>query len=251
MEWLSDAVAAAAAIATDPYAALFICLGISFTLLSSVLNIRTLMRGRSGDFAPAMTYFASFFVLLFLFPLAVLLLEGGRAGLNPWNLGLQLGDWKKGLILSAAMLPISLFSVFVGSQDPAIRKQYPFSKDALAARGRFIVFESAYLLFYYLSWEFAFRGVILFCLIALLPHTLPGIAVAIMVQTFLSTLFHIGHPHSEVFGAFLLGILAGIVTAATGSIVYALFHHALVGILNDWLVYRRLARVRRVGHGAA
>jgi hypothetical protein len=72
-----------------------------------------------------------------------------------------------------------------------------------------------------------------------------------MDQTFLSIVYHIGHPSSEVVGAFLSGILAGIVTAATGSFLYALFHHALVGILNDYLMYRGLSRRRRLGRETA
>ena len=74
---------------------------------------------------------------------------------------------------------------------------------------------------------------VLFGLLAFLPRTIPGIAVAIMVQTFLSTIYHIGHPHSEVVGAFLLGLVAGATTVVTGSILYGFLFHALVGVLND------------------
>ena len=106
------------------------------------------------------------------------------------------------------------------------------------------LYELAYVALYYLAWEFAFRGVVLFGLLAFLPHTVPGIAVAIMVQTFLSTIYHIGHPHSEVLGAFVLGLAAGTMAVITGSILYGLLCHALIGVLNDCLAYRRLARMR-------
>ena len=68
--------------------------------------------------------------------------------------------------------------------------------------------------------------------------------MAILVQTFLSTIYHIGHPDSEVVGAFLLGLVAGSAAVVTGSILYGLFAHAVVGVLNDYLAYRRLARTR-------
>jgi membrane protease YdiL (CAAX protease family) len=127
---------------------------------------------------------------------------------------------------------------------------YPFSKEAMDTPGRFVLYELAYVAFYYVAWEFAFRGVVLFSLLAFLPRTIPGVAVAILVQTFLSTIYHIGHPHSEVVGAFILGIVAGAATVVTGSILYGFLYHALAGVLNDSLAYRRLARARRSGSAA-
>ena len=244
MAWLSSLLAAVAAIASDPYAVLFCCIGVAFLLLSSVVNIHTLLRGAKHDYAAVMTYFASFFVLMFLFPMTLVLIEGPRVGMYPWTLGLRLGDWQKGLLFMAIGSPLLAVGMLLGSRDPALQQQYPFSKEALAGPGRFVIYELSYVVFYYLAWEFAFRGVVLFGLLAFLPKTIPGVAVAIMVQTFLSTIYHIGHPDSEVFGAFLLGLVAGAAAVVTGSILYGLFAHAVVGVLNDWLAYRRLARTR-------
>ena len=98
------------------------------------------------------------------------------------------------------------------SWGPKIRsfdERTPFRRRRWKGQGASSLYELAYVAFYYLAWEFAFRGVVLFGLLAFLPHTIPGIAVAIMVQTFLSTIYHIGHPHSEVFGAFILGLCRG------------------------------------------
>jgi hypothetical protein len=244
MAWLTSVLAAVAAIASDPYAVLFCCIGVAFLLLSSVLNIRTLLRGAVHDYAPVMTYFAGFFVLMFLFPMTLVLVEGPRVGMYPWTLGLRLGDWPKGLAFVVISAPLLAVGLFLGSRDPALQKQYPFSKEALAGPGRFVIYEASYVVFYYLSWEFAFRGVVLFGLLAFLPKTIPGVAVAILVQTFLSTIYHIGHPNSEVFGAFILGLVAGAAAVVTGSILYGLFAHAVSGVLNDYWAYRRLARTR-------
>jgi hypothetical protein len=198
-----------------------------------------------------MTYFVSVFVLFFLLPLAIVILRGGPVGLSPWSAGLGLGNWRLGLLLMVALLPFSLLGLFLGLQDPVLREHYPFSKDAMSGPGRFVLYESAYLVLYYLPWEFTFRGVILFSLLALLPHTVPGLVVVVMVSTFLSTIYHIGHPNSEVLGAFLLGVIAGTITAITGSFLYVLFHHALIGILNDCIAYRGRARARQLGRGTA
>jgi hypothetical protein len=243
--WMSSVISAAAAIASDPYAVLFCCIGVAFLLLSSVLNIHSLLKRAKSDYAAAMTYFASFFVLMFAVPMALVLVEGPRVGMDTWTLGLQIGDWKRGLTFVAFAAPIAAVSIFFGSRDPQLRAQYPFSKEALKGPVRFILYESAYVLLYYLPWEFAFRGVVLFGLLAFLPVTIPGVAVAVMVQTFLSTIYHIGHPHSEVVGAFILGLVSGAAAVVTGSIFYGLLFHAVVGVLNDCIVYRRLARNRQ------
>lgn len=251
MEWLTSVTTTAVSILADPYAVLFCALGISFLLLSSVLNVRNLMRNAGNDFRPVMTYFVSVFALFFLVPLAIILLRGASAGLSPWRAGLGPGNWRLGLILTVVILPFSLLGLFFGLRDPALRQYYPFSKEAMAGPVRFVLYEAAYLVLYYLPWEFTFRGVILFSLLALLPHTVPSLVVVVMVSTFLSTIYHLGHPNSEVLGAFILGIIAGTITAITGSFLYALFHHALVGILNDCIAYSGRARTRRLGRETA
>lgn len=245
MEWFSSAVARTLSILADPYAPLFCVLGISFLLLSSVLNIRTLLKNASSDFRPVMTYFASVFGLLFLLPLLVMLLKGGSAGVTPRSMGLGLGNLRLGLILTAVFLPLTLVGLFIGTKDPVLRDHYPFSKEAMSSPGRFVVYEISYLVLYYLPWEFTFRGVVVFSLLALLPHTAAAFVIVVMVSTFLSTIYHIGHPSSEVLGAFVLGVLAGTVTALTGSFLYALFHHALAGIPLDCIAYRNRVRLQQ------
>ncbi len=244
MTWWQALIAAVLAIINDPYAMLFVCIGVAFVLLSSILNVRNLMRRSKSDYKAALTYFVSFFGLMFALPMALVLVDGPKFGMYPWTLGLQIGDWKIGLTMLAFTTPILVVSVILGARDPELQRQYPFSKEALKGPVRFVLYEAAYVAFYYLAWEFAFRGVVLFGLLAFLPVNIPGVAVAIMVQTFLSTIYHIGHPNSEVLGAALLGLVSGAAAVATGSILYGLLFHAVVGVLNDCLAYRRLARNR-------
>jgi hypothetical protein len=251
MEWLTLAEATAGSILADTYAVLFVSLGISFLLLSSVLNVRNLMRNAAEDFTPVMTYFVSVFGLLFILPLAVIVLRGAHTGISPLSMGLGPGNWRLGLTLTAVFLPFSLFGLLLGYKDPDLKKYYPFSKEAMSSPGKFVLYESAYLVLYYLPWEFTFRGVVIFSLLALLPHTVPGLVVVVMISTFLSTIYHIGHPNSEVLGAFILGVVAGTITAITGSFLYVLFQHALVGILNDCIAYRGRIRMQRLGREIA
>jgi len=238
MDWLFSPFKPLSVLISNPHASLFAAFCVSFTLLSSFLSLRSWKRRVPGDYAAVMLYFVGFFLLLLALPLAIILLHGMAAS----SFGMGIGDWRLGIILGFAGLLLTLLGLFTGWRDPAMQEYYPFSKEALASPGRFVLYESAYLVLYYLAWEFTFRGVMLYGLLALLPPTLPGLLIAILIQTVVSTVFHIGHPDSEILGAFIFGLFAGLVTAAAGSFLYALVLHASAGILNDTVMYRRSAR---------
>jgi membrane protease YdiL (CAAX protease family) len=72
-----------------------------------------------------------------------------------------------------------------------------------------------------------------------------GLIPALAVQTIISTLYHFGHPPSEIFAALGAGVIFGLVAYATGSIFYASILHAAVGISNDVFLYTRRPRPGR------
>jgi membrane protease YdiL (CAAX protease family) len=90
-----------------------------------------------------------------------------------------------------------------------------------------------------LTWEFTFRGVLLFSLIELIGANSTGIIAAIFIQSIIATVYHLGHPHIEILGALLGSIIFGIIAYSTHSILYTIFLHALIGILNDTFIYFR------------
>ncbi len=226
----------------DSHAVLFLILAAGLTLLASVLSLRAWRKRCAGDLAAALSYFASFFLLCFAAPLAWLLIKGEPA---PASLGLALGNWRAGLILVLIGAPVAVLAHFTGRKS--MGDFYPFSKQAMASPVSFLGYETAYLLLYYVAWEFAFRGVILFSLASLLPQTIAGAFIAIMVQTALSTVFHIGHPDSEIGAALLAGVAFGIVVLSTGSILSTIAIHAMIGIFEDVMAYTRHRRRARVG----
>jgi membrane protease YdiL (CAAX protease family) len=233
---------AAAAALREPRVLLLAVLGAGLALLASVLHRTSLRRRFRGDLAPMLLYFACFFLLLFAAPLAVAALAGARAGLTPASLGLAAGDWRLGLALCAIGTPLVIFAAAVGSRDPALRTLYPFSRDTLASPAKFALYEAAYALLYYPAWELAFRGVLLFGLAGLMGAGPVGLVAA----------YHLGHPPSEVISAFAFGIVFGAIAAATGSILYPLYLHALVGVLDDVFIRRALRReAGRTGRTAA
>jgi len=141
----------------------------------------------------------------------------------------------------AAGVPVALAAGFIGSRDPAMQAQYPFSKEACADPGVFVRFEIAYFVLYYLPWEFVFRGLLFFPLVPTV-----GFIPALALQTIISTLYHFGHPSSEIFAALGAGVIFGLIAYATGSIFYTAIIHAAVGIGNDVFLYLRRPRAPRI-----
>jgi hypothetical protein len=225
----------------DPLVGLYLILAVALTFLSTMLGRESLKKRFPSDLAAMLAYFGVFFLLLFAAPVAWLLAVGRPSGLTPAALGLRVGDWRVGLVSILVAAPLLAITLFNSSRDPVIRGWYPFSKGAAKSAGRLFIYEAAYIVLYYLAWDFAFRGLVQMSLARLLPAGLQGTIVAILVQTALSTIFHLGHPDSEIWGAFAVGIIFGVITAATGSILYSFVIHAIVGVGND-LYITHLAR---------
>lgn len=132
------------------------------------------------------------------------------------------------LVLSAILIPINYFnSRTVGNLKlyPQIRaKVWPVSLLILSA-----VSWIAYLL----SYEFLFRGFLLFSSVHLL-----GLWPAMVVNTSIYALVHIPKGYKETIGAIPLGILLCYLTVRTGSIWVAVFTHIIMALSNEWLSLR-------------
>jgi membrane protease YdiL (CAAX protease family) len=227
--------------ASDPgltWALLYPYLALAFTLMVTVFHHRTLRRGR-GELHAFLLYFASFFLFFLALPLALILLTAADPGAFLRSAGLSTGQTGRGLLLSAMAVPICLVAAFIGSRDAALRKQYPFAKTACRTPGGFVAYEAAYLFLYYLPWEFLYRGLLFLVLVPAL-----GLFPALALQTIISTVYHFGHPDSEIWAACGAGFIFGLVAWLTGSILYTVFIHALVGIGNDTFLYLRCYRPR-------
>jgi membrane protease YdiL (CAAX protease family) len=196
------------------------------------------------DFKAFVRYFFYFFLLLFAVPVVFILFSFSQPLETLRILGLQFGDSRLGVWIVLAGIPIMTVVSFVSTKNPAIQEQYPFSKRACDNSKKFVLFEMCYLIFYYVAWEFTFRGVILFGLIEWSGENPPGIVMAILIQAIIATVYHLGHPHMEIFGALVGSIIFGIIAFVTGSILYSIFLHAFVGILNDTILYVRFYKNR-------
>ncbi len=215
---------------------LWIYLAAAFALVFSFFHYRSLLR-KWDDFRAYLAYFAIVFCLFLVIPCLIVFLFSPDPALFLKGAGLSLGNWKRGLLVAGVGAPVAFLSGFIGSRDAELSRFYPFSKTACRSPKTFIAFEAAYLLLYYVAWEFLYRGILFFPLIPAV-----GLVPALSIQTIISTLHHCGHPLSEIFAALAAGFIFGLVAYYTGSFVYTIFLHALTGISTDLFIYRRAYR---------
>lgn len=221
------------------YSLLFLIYAVSFTLISSFFHYKNLLKKFDNDFKAFIHYFVYFSLFLLIFPVIGIFLYSPHPLEVLKDLGFRFGNYKIWLIVIVISIPISAVSGYITSNDTKLKKFYPFSKNACRSLKTFIIYEIFYLFLYYIAWEFTFRGVILFSIAEMMGHSKSGILIAILIQTIISTVYHLGHPESEIFGSFVGGIIFGVIAYTTKSFLYTLFIHALIGIVNDTFIYIR------------
>lgn len=219
-----------------PQSILFLYLPFAFALMLTIFNYKHFLK-KTDDFRAFFLYFSFFFLTFLLIPVLIISLieKDPLTFLN--NVGFSLGKIKIGIPIAVIGFPISILVAFIGSKDPKMKQQYPFSKVACQRLSRFIIFEVTYLFLYYFPYEFIFRGFIFFSLLASFD-----LVIALSLQTIVSTLYHIGHPNSEIIGALFAGFIFGIIAYVTDSFLYAVIIHASIGISNDIFLYLRYHR---------
>ncbi len=180
------------------------------------------------DLLPALASFAAMFFLLAVVPaLAVRHLLGDRLR----DYGLGLGDVRYGVLATLATVPIFMVPIFVGGpQMGELAEFYPVSRAALASPAHFVAYEAAYLLFY-ASWEFHFRGFLLFG-----AEKAFGMWPAIGISMLASTLMHLVKPVGEFYAAIFGGLIWGWIAIRTRSIFWPLLMHYAVGVTNDLVI---------------
>lgn len=147
-------------------------------------------------------------------------------------MGLGLGDFKAGLKLVIVAIPfIVLPIIYLASDMPELRSEYPLAKTLLQDHSWILTYELSYIFFYYIAWEFFFRGFLLF---GLLPKF--GAMNAVLIQTISSCLIHIGKPEGEIIGSILVGIIFGAIALRTRSIWYVFIIHAAIGVMTDLFI---------------
>lgn len=167
-------------------------------------------------------------LLFFLVPLVLI----KTAFKEKWSsYGLGMGDWKFGLTATLVAFVVMPFLVYNSSLNPEHKlfysSEFPLQL-ATSSAAYFGLWAFTYLP-HYIGWEFFFRGYIGF---GMKKHY--GAFMAIMLQTVLTTLMHIGKPEGETWGAAVGGIYLGLLTYRSKSVWYAVLFHWYLGLLNTW-----------------
>jgi membrane protease YdiL (CAAX protease family) len=172
------------------------------------------------------TYFTAFF-LFGLISLAVIK-YWFKEPLSSYGLGI--GDWKFWIVPSIVIGAVMIFLSYLSSRNAQFIAEYPLYKEAGRSILLFATHAIVYL-FFYIGWEIFFRGFMQF---GLTPRF--GIWGAILVQTALSCVAHIGKPDSEIYSSILGALVWGVLVYRSKSIWPAVATHWLLGISLDFFI---------------
>jgi membrane protease YdiL (CAAX protease family) len=186
-----------------------------------------LVIAHNAELTAGLYVFASAFVLLGLIPLLIVKLAF-RERLS--DCGVQLGDWSFTWKALAVVAPVMVLLSLPASRSPDFLAEYPLTGAGYTGALRFAGHALAYL-FFYMGWEFCFRGFVQFGLRSAL-----GDWNAILVQTLASCLLHIGKPMGETLGAILGGLAWGIIAFRSRSLLCPLLTHWLLGLSLDFFI---------------
>jgi len=177
----------------------------------------------------------------FMIPAAVLLLAFRR---SPQEAGLGLGDVRFALIVAAAYLPLVVVGTWFLSASADFQVQYPHFQPATLDWSVFAVYEALFL-FYWIGWEYLWRGFMLFGT----RHTFGVYAVFIQAVPF--ALLHLDKPLPETVLSLLGGIALGALVWRCRSFWIAIpIHAAQMMFLDLWCTLRIRTGVDGVGFGA-
>ena len=141
--------------------------------------------------------------------------------------GFQLGHQKLGWRITGAawvlMIPVVILAVIV---YPPFRVKYPLCKVIADSWQTFLPYQLAYGV-YMFSWEFFFRGFMLFGLERKFGN------YAILIQTIPFAVLHYSKPLPEALGSIIAGVLLGVLALETRTFLYGAAIHWLVAMTMD------------------
>lgn len=143
------------------------------------------------------------------FVVPVLILKYGFS-LTRDQMGLGAGDWKFAGFVAALYIPVVLVGTWILSDGQAFQDNYPHLKEATTSWQTFLIYQALFL-FYWIGWEYLWRGFVLFGT----KHTLGF--YAIFVQALPFAVLHYAKPFPEAMLSIVGGILLGALVWRSGS----------------------------------
>jgi len=230
----------------DKQTVVVLLLSVVFVLLQTSLGSRRLFLTHMADlFSEEWQgvlswgwWFAVQGVTGFVLPVVILIVFFKR---KPKEVGLGLGDWKLAVTLAAFYIPLVIVGTWILSDGSSFQQNYPHYQPAAFQWNLFIVYELLFL-FYWLGWEYLWRGFVLFGT----AHTF-GL-YAIFVQTVPFALLHLDKPLPEALLSIVGGVALGALVWRCRSFWIAVPIHAVqMLILDFWCTLRIRTNVSGIG----
>lgn len=170
-------------------------------------------------------WFLGDFFSLFLIPILIIkfIFKERLSGF-----GLKFGDYKAGLNYTLIFLIVMLPFVWVVSSNTSFSSVYPHLQPARELWKVFFIYQAG-MLIYMFSWEFIWRGFMLFGLEPKFGY------YSVLIQMIPFLILHNGKPMLETFGAIIAGIALGILALRTRSVYYCIIAHAGVMFSMDFI----------------
>lgn len=166
---------------------------------------------------------------LTLLLLPILVAKFGATG-RLKDYGFQFGNQKLGWSLTGAawflMIPVVILAVIV---YPPFAAKYPLCKVVAKSWQAFLPYQLAYGI-YMFSWEFFFRGFMLFGLERRFGN------YTLLIQTIPFAVMHYSKPLPEAIGSIIASVLLGVLALETRSFIYGAAIHWLVAMTMDVVV---------------
>ncbi len=170
-------------------------------------------------------WFIGDFFSLFLIPILIVKLIFKE---SISNFGLRLGDYKAGLTYTVIFIMVMLPLVWIVSSIPSFGSTYPHLQSARESWKVFFIYQTG-MFIYMFSWEFIWRGFMLFGLELKFGY------YSVLIQMIPFLILHNGKPVLETFGAIIAGIALGILALRTRSVYYCIIAHAGVMFSMDFI----------------
>ncbi len=142
--------------------------------------------------------------------------------------GLTWGEYKIGFTISGIFIFVMLPVIWFFSATPEFVEKYPHLLSARSNWSEFSIYETG-MLFYMFSWEFIWRGFMIFGLKEKFGY------YAVLIQMIPFVILHNGKPLAETFGAIAGGIALGVLAFRTNSFIYGVITHMGVMFSIDFI----------------
>jgi len=170
------------------------------------------------------------FILLFIIPIYFIKLLF-KEELKSY--GLSFGEKKTGIIYTVISILIFIPIIYFVTKSSNFSQYFPLMQNAKYDIYVFLIYEIFLILFVF-SWEFIFRGFILFGLEKKFGF------YAIFIQLIPYVLLHSGKPLLETFASIFGGLFLGYLAIRTRSILYGFIIHILILVSLDIIAFIRV-----------